>query len=88
MSRGGWNGEGQGQWPQMQFRAHHSSSKCGSSGEVGLQPSHYGLEFKRGRSRYSFGKNRHVTEEWVSGLENAISSPVLEILPKECHSGA
>lgn len=30
----------------------------------------------------------HVTGGWASGLENAISSPVFEMLPKECHSGA
>lgn len=43
----------------------------------------------RWKLAYSFGKNSHVTEEWVSGLENStISSPVLEIFPKECHSGA
>lgn len=29
-----------------------------------------------------------MTEDWVGGLENAISSPVFEVFPKECDSGA
>lgn len=39
------------------------------------------------RLAYSWEKS-HVTEDWASGLENAISSPVFEGFPKECDSGA
>lgn len=54
MSRGGGGNEGEGQWwLQIQFIAHHGSMEHGSLEEVRLQPSHYSLEHKMGRSNFS-----------------------------------
>lgn len=40
------------------------------------------------RLAYSREEKSHVTEDGVTGLENAVSSPVFEVFPKECDSGA
>lgn len=56
MSRGGRTGARAGTMPADTFGVPCSSSKRGSEGEVRLQPSHYGLESKRGRSSSPLAK--------------------------------